>query len=143
MKDRVTLVKNLVETHEKAERRNHALSYPDELEALQETVNSYRTYLEELRADTHLMGHLEMALNAGKDNVMSKARQLMGTSISEQDYTILACFLAGMTTSSISFVTGIKPGTLRTKKSRMKQKIVELPDSADKRTLMETIRTFV
>lgn len=139
LKDRVMLVKNLAETHEKTERRNRAFSYPDELEALQETVDSYRAYLEELRADTHLMGYLEMALNAGKDNIMSKARQLLGKSLSEQDYIVMACYLAGMTTSSISFVTGIKPGTVRTKKSRMKEKINNMPDCSDKHDILAVL----
>ena len=63
VKDRVSLVRTLTAVHDKTVRQNKALSYPDELESLQETVNSYHAYLEELRKDKSFMSDMEAALN--------------------------------------------------------------------------------
>ena len=140
VKDRVSMVRTLTTVHDKTVRQNRALSYPDELEFLQETVDSYHTYLEELRKDKSFMSVVEAALNAGKNDVMKKARRLLGESVSEEDFKVLSCFLAGMTPASISFVTGIKPGTIRVKKSRLKEKINATPDHPDKEALLKQLQ---
>jgi len=132
LQDRVHLVKSLAETHEKTVLQNRAVSYHDQLEALQETVRRYHDYLGQLRTDQSFMQNLESALDAGMGKVMTKARHLLGTSISTEDYRVLALYLAGMKPSSISFVTGISPGTLRTKKSRIKGRLEKCTPSRDR-----------
>ena len=132
LQDRVLLVKSLADTHERTVRQNKNVSYHDQLEALQETVRRYHDYLELLRHDQSFMQDLESALNAGKGNVMTKARHLLEASISEEDYQVLALYLTGMKPSSISFVTGISQGTLRTKKSRIKSRLEKCTPSRER-----------
>lgn len=136
VRERVSLVRNLTAVHDKTVLQNKALSYPDELDSLRETIDSYHSYLEELKRDKSFMDGLEAALNAGKNDVMKKTRRMLGESVSEEDYEILTCFLVGMTPASISFLTGIKPGTIRVKKSRLKEKISLIPDHPDKEALL-------
>ena len=139
LREKTTMVKTLLEKHD-AMRMKEGLSYLDELEALQDAVQGYNDYLEDLRFDKHFMGDMERALDVAKDGLMKKTRAVLGDSVSEEDYRIISCFYAGLDTSSISFITGIKPGTLRTKKSRFKAKLEELPDSFEKTALLLAIK---
>lgn len=139
LKDRVSLVESLVDSHEKTTRMNGAISYPDELESLQSLVDEYHAYLEGLRNDLSLLNHLEEALNKGSDNLMVKARKCLGDDLSTEDYLILSCLFAGMKTKSISFLTRVKPGTIRTKKSRMKRRIEEKADKSYRLILLQAL----
>lgn len=136
IKERVSMVKALTETHLQNKRQLNAFSYQDKLDALQSEVSSYNAYLEDLRRDTFFFGKLEAALNAGDNNIMAMARSSLGASVSEMDYLILSCLFAGMNPASIGFVTGIAPGTIRTKKSRIKARIKKMPSSAEKAALL-------
>lgn len=132
--DRVDMVKAFLEKHDSLKKRE-GLSYLDELESLQETVRNYRQFIEDLRGDTAFLGNLEVALDAGKSGIMRKARTVLGN-LSDTDVRILVCVYAGMPPSSISFVTGLKPGTVRTRKSRLRDRIEALPDSKDRQLLL-------
>lgn len=134
VRDRVGMVKSLIDKHDALKQRE-GLSYMDELESLQETVQSYRQFLDELRGDTAFVGNLETALDAGKNGIMHKARTALGD-LSEMDGLILTCIYAGMPPSSIGFVTGLKPGTVRTRKSRLLDRIEALPASEEKELLL-------
>ena len=83
-----------------------------------------------------LIGSFENALNASSDGVMNKIRGLFGDKLSDVDYRILSCILVGMRPGSISFVTGIPSGTIRTRKNRYKNRIESLPDSPEKRLIL-------
>ena len=67
---------------------------------------------------------------------MRKARAVLGDSLSETDALLLSCTYAGMLPSSIGFVTGMQPGAVRTRKSRLKGRIESLPDSEEKDLLL-------
>ena len=134
VRDRVDMVKSLIDKHDALKRRE-GLSYMDELESLQETIQNYRQFLDELRGDTAFVGNLETALDAGKNGIMRKARVALGE-ISETDGQILTCIYAGMPPSSIGFVTGLKPGAVRTRKSRLLDRIEALPASEEKDLLL-------
>ena len=82
-----------------------------------------------------VVGNLETALDAGKNGIMHKARTALGD-LSEMDGLILTCIYAGMPPSSIGFVTGLKPGTVRTRKSRLLDRIEALPASGEKELLL-------
>jgi DNA-directed RNA polymerase specialized sigma24 family protein len=132
--DRVNMVKAFLEKHDSLQKRE-GLSYMDELESLQETVQNYRQFLDELRGDTAFVGNLETALDAGKDEIIRKARNVL-SNLTETDAQILVCVYAGMPPSSISFVTGLKPGTVRTRKSRLRDRIEALPESEERQLLL-------
>ena len=135
VRDRVEMVKTLLDKHEALKQRKD-LSYMDELESLQETVRNYQQYIDDLRADKAFLGNLEAALDAGKDGIMRKARAVLGDSLSETDALLLSCTYAGMLPSSIGFVTGMQPGAVRTRKSRLKGRIESLPGSEEKDLLL-------
>ena len=134
VRDRVEMVKSLIDKHDDLKQRE-GLSYMDELESLQETVQNYRQFLDELRGDTAFVGNLETALDAGKDEIIRKARNVL-SNLTETDAQILVCVYAGMPPSSISFVTGLKPGTVRTRKSRLRDRIEALPESEERQLLL-------
>lgn len=134
VRDRVEMVKSLIDKHDALKRRE-GLSYMDELESLLENVQNYRQFLDELRGDTAFVGNLETALDAGKNGIMRKARAALGE-MSETDGLILTCIYAGMPPSSIGFVTGLKSGTVRTRKSRLLDRIEALPASEEKDLLL-------
>lgn len=134
VRDRVEMVKSLIDKHDALKQRE-GLSYMDELESLQETVQNYRQFLDELRGDTAFVGNLETALDAGKNGIMRKARAALGE-LTETDGLILTCIYAGMPPSSIGFVTGLKSGTVRTRKSRLLDRIEALPASEEKDLLL-------
>ena len=134
VRDRVEMVKSVIDKHDALKQRE-GLSYMDELESLQETVQNYRQFLDDLRGDTAFVGNLETALDVGKNGIMHKARTALGD-LSEMDGLILTCIYAGMPPSSIGFVTGLKPGTVRTRKSRLLDRIEALPASGEKELLL-------
>lgn len=136
LKDKMDIVRNLTDKRVIAEKRTIRGSYFDRMEALQQMVDNYQHYLEELRGDKTFFGNMEESLNIAKNNIMQNARRLLGQSIQETDYAILCCFIAGMTTSAVSFVVDLRPGTVRTRKSRLKSKIMELPHSSEKTDLL-------
>lgn len=137
--ERISMIKRLTDTHRISEQQLRAFSYQDKLDALKDKVNSYHSYLNELRKDTFFFGSLEAALNAGDDNIMDNAHSLLGDTLQEKDYIILSCIIAGMKPASISFVTGIEPGTIRTKKSRIKARLAECPPSPERDVLIYRI----
>lgn len=143
VKSRVDLVKRLSWTHEQTGRINNAKSYQDKLDYYQEIVRSYHSYLEELRNDLSFLDNVENALNASMNGIMSKARLHLGDSLTEEDYQILACIFSGMKPSSIGFITGYKPGAIRTKKSRIKGRIDSLPYGKDKELLLEHLNNIL
>ena len=139
LQEKVSMVRRLAEKHKVTRKQAEATSYTDKLESLEDTVARYHATLEELRGDLDFQGDLETALNIGKNGVMQKARQYLGANVSEEDYRILACLFAGMTPASISFVTSVKPGTIRTKKSRFKARFMEHPSSSVRKLLLGTL----
>ena len=142
LRDKIGMVKQLIEKHDAMKLRSD-LSYVDELESLQEAVKGYQAFLEELRGDTSFLGEMEDALNEAAGGIMNCARQLLKDQVSEDDYQILACIFAGMDAGSISFVTGISRGTVRTKKSRIKARIANLQESEAKNRLLSALNNAV
>lgn len=143
VKDRVAIVNKLAQAHELSQKQSRAESYQDKLDALQALIDGYHSYLEQLRTDQSFIKDIEQALDAGEGNVMQKARRLLGDAVSEEDYCILSLYIAGMKTSSISFVTRLAPGTLRTKKSRLKARLEKLPDTRDKNFVLKALNQLL
>ncbi len=139
LEDKVSLIQNLADTHEKTGKRSKGFLYFDQLEELQGIVNAYHAYLEDIRDKGYLLKHLEEALNKGKHNIMFRAKAQLKQSVSKEDYEVLACLFAGMTPATISFLFGLKQGTVRTKKSRLKDKIGLLADTKERDYLLSNL----
>ena len=59
------------------------------------------------------------------DHVLTRLRALFGPRITEQDYQIIAMLVAGTSVKGISLVTGLEPGTISTRKTRYKERILK------------------
>ena len=112
----------------------------DQVEYLKETNNNYRKVLDAFKGDTSFLARLEMALNAGKSDIMTRVRSIYGEQLSENDYHILAGLFAGMSPSVISFMTGVKEGTVRVKKSRFIDRFETLGNADEKRLFLDALQ---
>ena len=139
IEERVNIIKTLIDKHDFSEEKVKGGSFFDKYEALQDTVKRYNEYIDQLRKDTDLTSGMEAALNTNCNGVMDKLRHSLGNKLTEEDYRIISCIFIGMTPKSISFVTGIPAGTIRVKKTRLKERIEALPDSSDKRLFLHLL----
>lgn len=131
--DRVTLINTMMHQYDVLCAQEDArLSYMDQLDSLRQIVKEHHDLMGSLRMDPTFLSGLEEALDAGKDHVMSRLRACFGTSFREEDYRLLACFIAGLQPKSVSFITGLSHGNVRTRKSRLKDKIQAIPDSEER-----------
>ena len=139
IEERIKLMQSLVSQYNKDKPSGKNLSLHDYVEHLQTINDNYRKSLEAFDGDKTFLSKIEQALNAGKSNIMARVRTLYGNRISENDYLILAGLFIGMSTASISFITGIKEGTIRVKKSRFLDKFEKLEDSEDKQLFINEL----
>ena len=135
LENQVTIVRTIIDKHDSLSQSPKGTFF-DKYEALQDKVDKYNDYLEHLRKDVDLVGSFEEALDSTNDGIMRKLRGTLGEKFSEEDYRILSCIFVGMQPGSISFVTGIPSGTIRTRKNRYKNRLEALPDSAEKRLFL-------
>lgn len=141
IEERVRLMQSLVSQYKEADKLPHKnMHLMDQVEYLKETNNNYRKVLDAFKDDTRFLSQLEMALNAGKSDIMSRVRGIFGDQISENDYHILAALFAGMSPSVISFMTGVREGTIRVKKSRFIDRFETLGNADEKRLFLDALQ---
>lgn len=131
IEDRVSMVRSITEKHD-ALREKKEETYINQLEQLRDKVANYDGYIRAMRRGNQFLGELERALNAADQDIMLRLRKIFGDTMKEEDYRFYACVFAGIGNASISFISGLAPGTVRTRKSRYKDKLEALPDSEDK-----------
>ena len=141
IEERVRLMQSLVSQYKEADKLPYKnMHLMDQVEYLKETNNNYRKVLDAFKDDTRFLSQLEMALNAGKSDIMSRVRGIFGDQISENDYHILAALFAGMSPSVISFMTGVREGTIRVKKSRFIDRFETLGNADEKRLFLDALQ---
>lgn len=131
LEEKVSMVRAITEKHNALQTRKDE-AYINQLEQLRDRVENYDGYLREMRRGNQFLGELEQALNAADQDIMIRLRTVFGSSLKEEDYRFYACVFAGLGNASISFISGLAPGTVRTRKSRYKDKLEALPASEDK-----------
>ena len=141
IEERVRLMQSLVLQYKEADKLpDKNMHLIDQVEYLKETNNNYRKVLDAFKGDTSFLARLEMALNAGKSDIMTRVRSIYGEQLSENDYHILAGLFAGMSPSVISFMTGVKEGTVRVKKSRFIDRFETLGNADEKRLFLDALQ---
>lgn len=140
IEDKVSMVRSITEKHNAMQTQKEE-AYINQLEQLREKVEHYDGYLREMRRGNQFLGELEQALNAADQNIMYRLRTAFGDTLKEEDYRFYACVFAGIGNASISFISGLAPGTVRTRKSRYKDKLEALPASQDKELFLRVFET--
>ena len=137
MKDKVSVIQTLSDAHNGFNKDERSLSNLDRMENLQKKVTEYENRMSEIKNKGNLYSEIEKTVNTIHGGLMSKLRDAFKDALDEKDFNIIACILSGMSSQSISFLTGISPGTLRTRKSRYKEKISALENAPWKQTALE------
>ena len=97
----------------------------DHFDRMKTVVNDCKQEINALRGDTTFLIGLEKAVNESHEQVIARLRLLFGDKMTEQDYRIITLLVAGTPIKGISLVTGIEPGTLSTRKTRYKERILK------------------
>jgi len=137
MKDKVSIIQTLSDAHTGFNKDERSLSNLDRMENLQKKVKEYENQMSEIKNKGNLYSEIEKTVNTIHGGLMSKLRDAFKETLDEEDFNIIACILSGMSAQSISFLTGISPGTLRTRKSRYKEKISALENTPWKNTVLD------
>lgn len=137
--EKAQMIRQLLKQYDSPPDSEKGMSFLDYVDTLKSSVSSYQKAIDAFRSDDQFFHKLETALNSGRNNIMYTTRALLKESINEDDYNVLIGSLSNMTPSSIAFMMDIKPGTIRVKKSRIIEKIKNLPESVDKHELMKML----
>lgn len=132
LKQNIETIKRLNGEREVLNKKENSEFYPDKLEELQGKVDIIRLEMDRLHNKIPLQKNLEDTLDSTCGNIMKRVREAFGNSLKESDYQILTGVFAGLSSNEISFITGLSPGTIRVRKSRLKTRIQALPGSKDK-----------
>ena len=108
----------------------------------EETVSSFREKMRELRKDKDINLSMEEIIDAWKDGIMHKFREVFsdvpskGTRMTDEDFELIPFYLSGMKQKTISFLTGYTEHSVTDRKRRIRQKIEALgPDYSDEKRL--------
>ena len=113
----------------------------------EEIIASFREKMRDLRRNKDITLSMEETLDAWKDGIMRKFRSIFSENsagavrMTDEDLDLAPYFFSGMNYKTISFFTGYSIASLRTRKSRIRQKIQELDDSfsLQKRLFLENL----
>ncbi len=108
----------------------------------EETASSFREKMRELRKDKDINLSMEEIIDAWKDGIMHKFREVFsdvsskGTKMTDEDFELIPFYLSGMKQKTISFFTGYTEHSVKERKRRIRQKIEALgPDYSDEKRL--------
>ena len=113
----------------------------------EEIIASFREKMRDLRRNKDITLSMEETLDAWKDGIMRKFREVFSEDsagaarMTDEDLDLAPYFFSGINYKTISFFTGYSIASLRTRKSRIRQKIQELDDSfsLQKRLFLENL----
>lgn len=137
LKQNIETIRKLTDESQSLGRKENTDFYPDKLEELQGKIDSIRLAMDRMHNKVPIQEGLEKTLDATKDGIMSKVRKAFGDSLDESDYQILSGVFAGLTAKEIGFITGLAPGTVRTRKSRLKTRVMGLPKGQDRESILD------
>jgi tetratricopeptide (TPR) repeat protein len=99
-----------------------------------EIIAMFRDKMRELRRNKEVTLTMEETLDAWKDGIMRKFRESFsdGSSgdvrMTQEDFDLVPYFFSGMKYKTISYLTGFSEASLRTRKTRIRQKIQGMDD---------------
>ncbi len=136
LKQNIDTIRRLNDEREELGKKEDTEFYPDKLVELQGKLDTLRLEMDRLHKKVPLQKSLEKSLDSAKDEIVKRTRIIFGDSLNESDYQVLTGVFAGLSAKEISFLTGLAPGTVRTRKSRLKTRIQALPESQDKEEIL-------
>ena len=139
IEEKVRLMQTLLSHYKEDVPTGKNLPLLDYVEHLQSINDSYKKTIESFTENRDFLTNMEHALNAAKSNIMARVRALYGNRISESDYLILAGLFAKMSPAAISFLTGVKEGTIRVKKSRFIDRFEKLDNIEEKELFLNEL----
>lgn len=139
IEERIRLMQTLLSHYKEDVSSGKNLPLLDYVEHLQSINDSYKKTIESFTDNRDFLANIEHALNAAKSNIMSRVRAIYGNKISESDYLILAGLFAKMSPAAISFLTGVKEGTIRVKKSRFIDRFEKLDNQEEKEFFLKEL----
>ncbi len=139
IEERVRLMQTLLSHYKEDVPTGKNLPLLDYVEHLQSINDSYKKTIESFTENRDFLTNMEHALNAAKFNIMARVRALYGNRISESDYLILVGLFAKMSPAVISFLTGVKEGTIRVKKSRFIDRFEKLDNQEEKEFFLKEL----
>ena len=95
----------------------------------EDLVVEFQKQLAQFRKDDRLYLGLEQALNTFNDNLMVRARAVLG-SANNVDYDLVLLFFSGFSAKSICFLKDMTEAAVRMRKTRLKQAFASLPDGS-------------
>lgn len=140
IEERIRLMQTLLSHYKEDVPTGKNLPLLDYVEHLQSINDSYKKTIESFTENRDFLTNIEHALNAAKSNIMARVRAIYGNKISESDYLILAGLFAKMSPAAISFLTGVKEGTIRVKKSRFIGRFENLDNPEEKELFLNELR---
>ena len=140
IEERIRLMQTLLSHYKEDVPSGKNLPLLDYVEHLQSINDNYKKIIESFSGNREYMANMEQALNASKNNIMDRVRAIYGNKISENDYLILAALFAKMSPAAISFITGVKEGTIRVKKSRFIDRFEKLDNPEEKELFLNELR---
>lgn len=100
-------------------------SWYDHYDKMKKVVNDCKREISALRGDMTFLIGLEKAVDESNDRVIARLRALFKNKMTEQDYRIITLLVAGTPVKGISLVTGLESGTISTRKTRYKERILK------------------
>ena len=132
-------VKMLSEKYETLQdiRQNYSLDEKRNASA-EAVMDAYAKALDQLRKDDSYLEGLEQALDLHKESIMMRLRSRYGREMDGLDYKMLILFFSGLPVKTISFLTGMDPGTVYTRRTRYRQRFEKL-DSPDGKLFIDSL----
>lgn len=139
IEERIKLMQTLLSNYKEDVPSGKNLPLLDYVEHLQSINENYKKTIETFNGNREFMNNMEHAINASKNNIMARVRAIYGNKISDNDYIILTGLFAKMSPAAISFLTGVKEGTIRVKKSRFAGRFEKLDNLEEKELFLKEL----
>lgn len=139
IEERIKLMQTLLSNYKEDVPSGKNLPLLDYVEHLQSINENYKKTIETFNGNREFMNNMEHAINASKNNIMARVRAIYGNKISDNDYIILTGLFAKMSPAAISFLTGVKEGTIRVKKSRFAGRFKKLDNLEEKEFFLKEL----
>ncbi|MCR5828042.1 MAG: heme exporter protein CcmD [Bacteroidales bacterium] len=139
IEERIKLMQTLLSNYKEDVPSGKNLPLLDYVEHLQSINENYKKTIETFNGNREFMNNMEHAINASKNNIMARVRAIYGNKISDNDYIILTGLFAKMSPAAISFLTGVKEGTIRVKKSRFAGRFEKLDNLEEKEFFLKEL----
>ena len=141
--ERVYLISTLLEEHHRIMRLGEKkMEYWERLDAMESQLNEYKDVMKHIQLDESFIEGLEQDINATHSDIVQRVRDKYSRILSETDFRLLVCLLAGLKPKNVAFLLSLPDGTLRTRKHRLYEKINQQAFSEEKEQLLSILESL-